>query len=1157
MSSSSRPGRASISPFRSRRTSAAGGGAGVAAAAHPPPARTSSGGRPSTPSSSSSAAGGGRPTTPSSSSAGGRPTTPSAAFARSTTPSSGRPTTPSSASSRAAGRAPPVAAVDAANAKENIMVTVRFRPLSPREINKGDEVAWYADGDNMVRNEYNPSIAYAFDKVFGPATTTRHVYDIAAQHVVSGAMEGINGTVFAYGVTSSGKTHTMHTPGREFLLRVSYLEIYNEVINDLLDPIGQNLRIREDAQGTYVEGIKEEVVLSPAHALSLIASGEEHRHVGSNNFNLVSSRSHTIFTLTIESSPSGENDEGEVKLSQLNLIDLAGSESSKTETTGLRRKEGSYINKSLLTLGTVIAKLTDGKATHIPYRDSKLTRLLQSSLSGHGRISLICTVTPASSNSEETHNTLKFAHRSKHIEIKASQNKIIDEKSLIKKYQKEITCLKEELQQLRRGMMGNGYIPPTDQEDLVSLKLQLEAGQVKLQSRLEEEEEAKAALMGRIQRLTKLILVSTKSSISSNVSGKASLRRRHSFGEDELAYLPDRKREYSMEDDDVSLDSEFSVEGKLDSNNPDESLRFDRRNRRRGMLGWFKLKKSDQLSGLSTSVDSESTASGSPSFSRSSQQKHPLLDLKDGRRKSMTRKGDDPALTDSFPGRTQAGDLFSAASRARHHLPSGTTIVDQIDLLQEQVKMLAGEVALCTSSLKRLSEQAANNPDDSQIQEQIEKLKNEIDEKKSHIRVLEQRMAQSLETTEDPAIRTEMSQTFSKLSTQLSEKTFELEIMSADNRILQDQLQAKVSENAELVETVAQLRQEIDNLLKTAKNEDNVASMQSSEPSSTSSNPRDLANEVASHSKMPSRTTEDHTESPLKSQVLLQAAEIENLKLDKLRLAEEKDGLEIHSQKLAEESSYAKELAAAAAVELKNLAEEVTRLSYENAKLNADLAAAKDQTRSSIQSDTKRRDQENGIFVEELQKELVASCQREAVLEDTLSQRARRESELLKVIEDAKCREHDLENELANMWMLVAELKKENSQEDLFQFKATQNGYHSSKSDTGRMMSGMEASDNRNWDGVSVSTYEEAKAAYNVQRRRCKELEGIVSRLKGEDLRGLDVKVLEELQNFHVEALSKICQEKIWAGRSRNKHYRSDPKIKLKARETRKLLAYD
>ncbi|RCV33689.1 hypothetical protein SETIT_7G102100v2 [Setaria italica] len=1147
--SSSRSTRSSISPFRSRRSAPV-----AAAAGPPPPARTSSGGRPSTPSSTASA----RPTTPSSTS-GGRPATPSAAFARPTTPSSSarpatpsstasaRPTTPSSVSSRAAGRAP---LVDAANAKENIMVTVRFRPLSPREINKGDEVAWYADGDNMVRNEYNPSIAYAFDKVFGPATTTRHVYDVAAQHVVSGAMQGINGTVFAYGVTSSGKTHTMHgeqkspgiiplavkdvfsiiqdTPGREFLLRVSYLEIYNEVINDLLDPTGQNLRIREDAQGTYVEGIKEEVVLSPAHALSLIASGEEHRHVGSNNFNLVSSRSHTIFTLTIESSPSGESDAAEeVKLSQLNLIDLAGSESSKTETTGLRRKEGSYINKSLLTLGTVIAKLTDGKATHIPYRDSKLTRLLQSSLSGHGRISLICTVTPASSNSEETHNTLKFAHRSKHVEIKASQNKIIDEKSLIKKYQKEISCLKEELQQLRRGMMGNGCILPTDQEDLVNLKLQLEAGQVKLQSRLEQEEEAKAALMGRIQRLTKLILVSTKSSISSNVSGKTNLRRRHSFGEDELVYLPDRKREYFVDDDDISLDSELSLEGKLDSNNPDESARFDRRNRKRGMLGWFKLKKSDQLSGLSSSVDGDSNASGSPSCSKSSQQKNLLLDLKDGRRKSMTRKGDDATLADSFLERTQAGDLFSAASRAHHPPPSGTTIVDQIDLLQEQVKMLAGEVALCTSSLKRLSEQAANNPDDVHIQGQIEKLKEEIAEKKLHIHLLEQRMVQSLETTEDPATKTELSQTFSKLSTQLSEKTFELEIMSADNRILQDQLQAKVTENAELRETVAQLRQEISSL-KAAKSEDSFASVQSSEPSTASTDTRDNTNEISNHANMPSRTTEGN-ESGLISQVLKQASEIESLKQDNLRLAEEKDGLEIHSQKLAEESSYAKELASAAAVELKNLAEEVTRLSYENAKLNADLAAAKEQTasvsRSNIHNDTKRCDNENGILVEELQKELVASCQREAVLEDTLSQKDRRESELIKIIDDAKCREHELENELASMWVLVSKVKKESSQEDVFEFKAKQNGFHSSKTDSGRAVSELQSSDNGSWDGLS--TIEEARAAYNFERRRCKELESVVSRLKGEDLRGLGVKVLEELQNFHVEALSRICQEKM------------------------------
>ncbi|GAB4836448.1 Kinesin-like protein KIN-7D, mitochondrial [Ancistrocladus abbreviatus] len=141
-----------------------------------------------------------------------------------------------------------------------------------------------------------------------------------------------------------------------------------------------------------------------------------------------------------------------------NLIDLAGSESSKTETTGLRRKEGLYINKSLLTLGIVIGKLSEGKASHIPYRYSKLTHLLQSSLSGHGHVL------------------------------------IVDEKSLIKKYQREISSLKQELDQLRRGMLAG-----ISHEEIMSLRQQLEEGQVKMQSRLEEEEEAKAALTSRIQ----------------------------------------------------------------------------------------------------------------------------------------------------------------------------------------------------------------------------------------------------------------------------------------------------------------------------------------------------------------------------------------------------------------------------------------------------------------------------------------------------------------------------------------------------------------------------------------------------------------------------------------------------------------------------------
>ncbi|KAJ4953387.1 hypothetical protein NE237_030219 [Protea cynaroides] len=1088
---------------------------------------------------------------------------------------------------------------DFSKAKENVTVTVRFRPLSAREINKGDEIAWYADGDNTVRNEYNPSIAYGFDRVFGPATTTRHVYDVAAQHVVSGAMEGINGTVFAYGVTSSGKTHTMHgeqkspgiiplavkdvfgiiqeTPGREFLLRVSYLEIYNEVINDLLDPTGQNLRIREDAQGTYVEGIKEEVVLSPAHALSLIASGEEHRHVGSNNFNLLSSRSHTIFTLTIESSPHGENQvEEDVTLSQLNLIDLAGSESSKTETTGLRRKEGSYINKSLLTLGTVISKLTDAKATHIPYRDSKLTRLLQSSLSGHGQISLICAVTPASSSSEETHNTLKFAHRSKQVEIKASQNKIMDEKSLIKKYQREISNLKQELQQLKRGMMEKPYLIASSQEDFVNLKLQMEAGQVKLQSRLEEEEQAKAALMGRIQRLTKLILVSTKNSISSSIPEKASHRRRHSFGEDELAYLPDRKREYVLDDDTVSLDSEFSAEGRFDVSNLDDLAKDDTKHKRRGMLGWFKLRKPEHLSGLSPRADSETSASGSLASSQTTQDKFLQNDVKKVRRKSVSRRGADLPVVDSFPEKTQAGELFSATVRGHPLPPTGTTITDQMDLLREQVKMLAGEVALCTSSLKRLSEQAVSNPEDSHLQEHMLKLKYEISEKKLQMRVLEQRMIGSIEATPKASNSVELSQALSKLATQLNEKVFELEIKSADNRILQGQLQMKNSENAEMQETILSLREQLNSLLhKSSTNVKQISDSEgtthrncSAEPSQKNGEWKDgvdLHKETNVGEKLPTSTISSngmpfHEDSrrcssnmSLNSQVLTQAAEIENLKQEKVILTEEKDGLEIHSQKLAEEASYAKELAAAAAVELKNLAEEVTKLSYENAKLTEDLAAAAKEAlcrsngydrhksfngrqdhNSGTRLESCLRTPEDGILVEKLKKELLENCQREASLESELFERDHRENELQNRLEEARRREVDLENELANMWVLVAKMKKsgcsyeetslEGAHASNISHARIKNEFPSPNGHSSKMFKSVETC--RDMD--ERFTLEELRAGYEGERRRCRELESIISRLKSEDLLGLDINALEELQNLHVEAITKICHAKFF-----------------------------
>ncbi|PPD89221.1 hypothetical protein GOBAR_DD13836 [Gossypium barbadense] len=856
--------------------------------------------------------------------------------------------------------------VDADRSKENVTVTVRFRPLSPREIRLGEEIAWYADGETIVRNEHNPSIAYAYDRVFGPTTTTRHVYDVAAQHVVSGAMEGINGTIFAYGVTSSGKTHTMHgdqrspgiiplavkdafsiiqeTPNREFLLRVSYLEIYNEVVNDLLNPAGQNLRIREDAQGTFVEGVKEEVVLSPAHALSLIAAGEEHRHVGSTNFNLLSSRSHTIFTLTIESSSCGESSEGEaVNLSQLNLIDLAGSESSKAETTGVRRKEGSYINKSLLTLGTVISKLTDGRATHIPYRDSKLTRLLQSSLSGHGRVSLICTVTPSSSNTEETHNTLKFAHRAKHIEIQAAQNKIIDEKSLIKKYQNEIRSLKEELEQLKRGIVSIPQLKDIGEDDIVLLKQKLEDGQVKLQSRLEQEEEAKAALLSRIQRLTKLILVSTKASQSSRFPQRPGLRRRHSFGEEELAYLPHRRRDLILDEENVELYVS------LEENAGEDTVKEEKKTRKHGLLNWLKLRKRDSGTGTLTSASDMSSGIKSNSTPSTPQAGSSNFHAESRLSQSIVTGSSPPMdlLSDARHDREAPEDNFLGQETPLTSLKA----IDQIDLLREQQKILSGEVALHSSALKRLSEEAMRNPqNEQQIQVEMKKLSDEIRGKNEQIASLEKQIAESI-LMEKP----EISQSVAELVAQLNEKSFELEV--------------------------------IDFLC------------------------------ILFH-------------------VLLRAiyvAEIEELKQKVVELTESKEHLELRNQKLAEESSYAKGLASAAAVELKALSEEVTKLMNHNERLAAELAAAKNsptQRRTSTlrnsrrESLTKRHDQLGSPS--DLKKELAMSKERELSYEAALIERDHREAELQRKVEESKQREAYLENELANMWVLVAKLKKSN-----------------------------------------------------------------------------------------------------------------------------------
>ncbi|VAH17303.1 unnamed protein product [Triticum turgidum subsp. durum] len=815
---------------------------------------------------------------------------------------------------------------DTSRSGDSISVTIRFRPLSEREIQRGDEITWYPDGDRLVRCDYVQPSAYGYDRVFGPSTATEAVYDVAARPVVKGAMEGIN--VFAYGVTSSGKTHTMHgdqncpgiiplaikdvfsliqeTPGREFLLRVSYLEIYNEVINDLLDPTGQNLRVREDAQGTYVEGIKEEVVLSPGHALSFIAAGEEHRHVGSNNFNLFSSRSHTIFTMMIESSDRGDEYDGAM-YSQLNLIDLAGSESSKTETTGLRRREGSYINKSLLTLGTVIGKLSEGRATHIPYRDSKLTRLLQSSLSGHGHVSLICTITPASSNMEETHNTLKFASRAKRVEIYASRNRLVDEKSLIKKYQREISSLKQELDEFRRGMLGGA-----SQEEIMILRQQLEEGQVKMQSRLEEEEDAKAALMSRIQRLTKLILVSTKTNIPA-LTDSSRLQRQNSVSEEDKLS--------SSQDSTTVVQNDSTSKDTLSSALPDPL---------------------DEINGLRS-------ASGDPS--------------------SVTGSGQDS-------------------------MQVGITESDHLDLLIEQVKMLAGEIAFGTSSLKRLIEQSIEDPEGTK--NQIENLEHEIQQKRRHLRALEQKIMESGEASVANASMVDMQQTITKLTAQCNEKAFDLELKSADNRVLQEQLQQKSMEINDLQEKV--LRLEAQFIPKT-----------------------NISPEQCTHQEI----------LDLKSKLQSKEVETEKLKYQHLEVIEENRDLISQNHKLSEEAAYAKELASSAAVELKNLAEEVTKLSIQNARQAKELLIAQEMAHSRVPVRKGRpagrgRDEVGtwSLDLEDMKMELLARKKREAALEAALAEKELLEEEYKKKFDEAKKKELSLENDLAGMWVLVAKLKR-------------------------------------------------------------------------------------------------------------------------------------
>ncbi|KAK9099598.1 hypothetical protein Syun_026643 [Stephania yunnanensis] len=352
--------------------------------------------------------------------------------------------------------------------EEKIFVTVRVRPLSKKECALNDQVAWDCVDEKTISSKHinndRSTAPYTFDRVFDPTCITPLVYEEGAKDVTLSVLTGINATIFAYGQTSSGKTFTMrgitehavqdiyehirNTPEREFILKFSALEIYNETIMDLLNRESGPLRVLDDPEkGMVIEKLVEEVAKDSQHLRNLIGVCEAQRQVGETSLNDTSSRSHQIIRLTVESSLRECSGCVKSYIATLNLVDLAGSErASQTNVDGVRLKEGSHINRSLLTLTTVIRKLSDGKRVgHIPYRDSKLTRILQTSLGGNSRTAIICTLSPAQSHMEQSRNTLMFAARAKEVTNSAKVNMIVAEKQLVKHLQKEVARLEAEL----------------------------------------------------------------------------------------------------------------------------------------------------------------------------------------------------------------------------------------------------------------------------------------------------------------------------------------------------------------------------------------------------------------------------------------------------------------------------------------------------------------------------------------------------------------------------------------------------------------------------------------------------------------------------------------------------------------------------------------
>ncbi|XP_073963885.1 kinesin-like protein 64D isoform X1 [Choristoneura fumiferana] len=365
---------------------------------------------------------------------------------------------------------------------ENVRVVVRVRPMDEREKLESAYCCVSVDPVNgtvaVTRNNVTPPEpprVYGYDAAFDSNTSQMDIYVQTASPIVEQVLKGYNGTIFAYGQTGTGKTYTMAggnsapelrgiipnsfahifshiakaKDDEKFLVCVTYLEIYNEEVRDLLgNNPHQSLEVKERPDiGVFVKDLTGYVVHNADELEKIMAVGNKNRHIGATAMNTESSRSHAIFSITVESSKKGGDGKTHVKMGKLHLVDLAGSErQSKTQATGTRLKEATKINQSLSVLGNVISALVDGKSTHIPYRNSKLTRLLQDSLGGNSKTVMIATIGPADTNYVETISTLRYANRAKNIENKTHVNSEPGD-ALLTRFQQEIDQLKKQLEE--------------------------------------------------------------------------------------------------------------------------------------------------------------------------------------------------------------------------------------------------------------------------------------------------------------------------------------------------------------------------------------------------------------------------------------------------------------------------------------------------------------------------------------------------------------------------------------------------------------------------------------------------------------------------------------------------------------------------------------